>query len=107
MEENKLDELDKTMLCAKWIVTQFEKNGYSSISRIFQIAVNDAEAWIHAMVTEGKISKDSFEPIKAEEVKLLHNILVRYASISNPDHRNKVLESMKENAGFLDECSNL
>jgi|GEM_PF-5752637 len=91
------DELDKTMLCARWLVHQFEAIECESIAKIFQKAVNDADAWIHNMVIKGDLPKECFEPIKAEEISLLHNILVRYASINNPDLRREILDQMMEN----------
>ena len=88
------EELENTMLCARWLVHQFENLQFESIARLFQRAIDDAEAWIETMVQSGALPVDCLEPIKAEEAKAIHNILVKYASIDDAQMRQDILNEM-------------
>jgi len=94
VDHSQAEELENTMLCARWLVGQFESLDQESIARIFQKAVEDAEAWIHTMVARGQLPREYGEPIKAREAAAIHNILIRYASIDDPDVRKNILAKM-------------
>ena len=94
LKDNQAEELENTMLCARWLVLQFEDLHCGSIAKIFQRAVNDADAWIQTMVIQGKLPEEYAEPIKAKEAALIHNLLIKYASIDDPDLRKSVLDKM-------------
>lgn len=88
------EELENTLLCARWIVHQFENLKFESIARLFQRAIDDAEAWIGTMVQNGELPENCIESIKAEEAKIIHNILIKYASIDNSQLRKEILDEM-------------
>ncbi len=90
-----IEELENTMLCARWLVHQFEDLHFESIARLFQRAIDDAEAWIETMVRNGEMPEKATEPIKAEEAKAIHNILIKYASIDDAGIRQDILREMQ------------
>lgn len=94
LKDNQAEELENTMLCARWLVHQFEELHCESIAKIFQKAVNDADSWIQTMVVQGNLPEEYAEPIKAKEAALIHNLLIKYASIDDPDLRKNVLDKM-------------
>ncbi|NCC21907.1 MAG: hypothetical protein EOM26_05515 [Alphaproteobacteria bacterium] len=95
-KEMHAEELENIMLCARWLVHQFENINCHSLAVIFQKAINDAEAWIQTMVRHGTIPPEFSEPIKAREAELIHGILVKYASIDDPEMRREALDKMLE-----------
>lgn len=88
------ESLINTMSCARWLVGQFEELGCDSIARVFQKAVDDADAWIQTKAVNGQLPKEAAEPIKSKEVLLIHNMLVKYASIPDPKQREQILDDM-------------
>ncbi len=93
-KEQRADALTKTMNCARWIVQEFEALQCASIARIFQRAVDDADSWIQTMALRGRLPRESEEPIRAKEAAVIHNILIRYASIEDPVVRKDILGKM-------------
>lgn len=97
--ENRLSEQDaaqieNVMLCARWLVHQFENINCGSVARLFQKAIDDAEAWVQTKILNGEISEQYGEPIKSREAKIIHNILIKYASIEDPEMRDAILGEM-------------
>lgn len=88
------DGLNKTMSCARWIVREFEELQCDSIARIFQRAVDDADSWIQTMALRGRLPDACEEPIRAKEAAVIHNILIKYASIDDPIMRQDILGKM-------------
>jgi hypothetical protein len=88
------DGLQKTMNCARWIVQEFQSLHCAGIARIFQRAVDDADSWIQTMAVRGQLPSESSEPIKAKEAAVIHNILIKYASIDDPAMRKIILGKM-------------
>jgi hypothetical protein len=101
-KDQRADALAKTMDCARWIVQEFETLQCASIARIFQRAVDDADSWIQTMALRGKLPRESEEPIRAKEAAVIHNILIRYASIEDPVIRRDVLGKMMASIGDND-----
>lgn len=94
VKNDRADGLNKTMNCARWIVREFEALQCSSIARIFQRAVDDADSWIQTMAMRGRLPKEADEPIRAKEAAVIHNLLIKYASIDDPAMRKDVLSKM-------------
>jgi hypothetical protein len=82
------------MNCARWLVREFETLDCASIARIFQRAVDDADSWIQTMALRGKLPSESEAPIRAKEAEVIHNILIKYASIDDPGMRRDILGKM-------------
>lgn len=93
-KDQRAEGLVNTMSCARWLVQQFEVLDCASIARIFQKAVDDADSWIQTMAMGGALPKESADPIRAREAELIHNMLVKYASINDPSTRNALLSNM-------------
>lgn len=93
-KEQRADGLNKAMNCARWLVREFESLQCDSIARIFQRAVDDADSWIQTMALRGKLPNECEEPIRAKEAAVIHNILVKYASIGDPTMRQDILGRM-------------
>lgn len=89
-----LKELENIMLCAKWLIVQFENLDLLGLARLFQNAVSDAEAWIENMIYKEEFSSDFLDPVKDQESKAIYNILVKYASIGDPEIRKRILSEM-------------
>src|SRR5688572_26978636 len=96
MNSARAKSLINTMGCARWIVGQFEELGCDSIARVFQRAVDDADAWIQTKALNGHLPKEAAEPIKSKEAIMIHNLLIKYASISDPERRKQILDDMLE-----------
>lgn len=93
-KNHRAEELSQTINCARWLVKQFEELDCTSIAKIFQRAVDDADAWIQTMAVGGRLPKEIAEPIRAREASLIHNMLVKYASIDDPLARKDILNEM-------------
>lgn len=94
LSKAELESLDNTMLCAKWIISQFQAIHCDSIARIFQKALDDAYSWIQTMAANDDLPHKCADPIHLNEAQIIHNILVRYASINNPEVRKTILSKM-------------
>lgn len=96
LNNSRAESLINTMSCARWLVGQFEELGCGSIARVFQRAVDDADAWIQTKALNGQLPKEVAEPIKSKEAVMIHNLLIKYASISDPEKREQILDDMLE-----------
>ncbi len=88
------EELQNTLLCAHWLVHQFENLELQSIANLFQQALNDTESWLETMSNTGIIDYQCLETVKEREAKAIHNILIKYASIENKEIREGILGEM-------------
>lgn len=93
-ESDQAEALENTMNCARWLVREFENINCDGIAVIFDRAISDAETWVQTMVEKRALPEGCSDSIRAHEAAEIHNILIRYASIDNPDIRKKVLERM-------------
>lgn len=89
-----IQELDNLILCAKWLVVQFENINCKSLAAIFQKSINDSEAWIENMVEQSLLPQKNLELIKLGEAESIRKILIKYASINDPDIRKDILDRM-------------
>lgn len=87
-------EIENVLLCAHWLVRQFEEIRCQELAALFSRAVEDAEAWVHSMVITGRLADDAEAPIEEREAKSIHRILVKYASISDEGARENILQEM-------------
>ncbi|MCB9990721.1 MAG: hypothetical protein H6867_05005 [Rhodospirillales bacterium] len=94
LNREEIESLDHILLCAKWIVGQFESIHCQSIANIFQKAIDDANAWIHNMVANENLPDQCEKSIHQREAEMIHSILVRYASIGNPEIKQNFLKKM-------------
>ena len=92
---DRAEALINTMGCARWLVGQFEEIDCGTLAKFFQRAVDDADAWIQTKAVDGQLPKETAAPIKAREVLMLHNLLVKYSSFS-PDIRERFLSEMNK-----------
>lgn len=46
------------------------------------------------MALGGSLPEEMAQPIKVREATIIHNLLVKYASIEDPDLRSRVLSDM-------------
>jgi uncharacterized protein YutE (UPF0331/DUF86 family) len=88
------EEIQNILMCAKWLVHQFENMNMQSVANIFQQALNEAEIWVETMAQNGRIEYEHIEQVKEQEAKAIHNILVKYASIEDKDIRDGILNEM-------------
>ena len=93
-QNDQIEALENTMNCARWLVHEFENINCDGIAIIFDRAVSDAETWVQTMVENGALPEGCSNSIQAHEVAEIHSILVRYASIDDPNVRKKILERM-------------
>lgn len=94
LSKEDIENLGRIVLCAEWVVGQFEAANCQSIANIFREAIDDANAWIHNMVSHEDLSESYSKTMRQREVEILHSILVRYASINNSEVKEKALERM-------------
>ena len=87
-------EFEQLLLCAHWIVGQFEDMHLYSIAKIFQLAVEDAESWVHTMAANDGLMQEYDDVIKLTEAQAIRGLLVKYANIQDPEKRKEVLEKM-------------
>ncbi len=89
-----VEEVRNTLVCAKWLVHQFENMNMHSVASLFQQALSDAEIWIENMTDQDGLEHKFVEEVKEQEAKAIHNILVKYASIDDKDIREGILSEM-------------
>lgn len=93
-DRDEFEQIENTLLCAKWLVKQFEDLKLITVARLFQNAIDDSEAWIHTMISQEKWSKQHADKIREQEAKSIHNILIKYASINDVQIREELLNEM-------------
>ena len=91
----KTEDLQNTLLCAHWLIGQFDTMGMKSVANIFQRALDDTMSWIGNMSTPSGSLAPYQGDIEIREVKILRSFLIKYASIHNPEERKKALEKMR------------
>ncbi len=95
MQKKQYSDLENTLVCASWLVEEFEKMGLHSIAKIFQGALDDSIAWLNTMPRQNSQAQKYRATAKIREAQVIRDILVKYATIQDPIKRKKVLEKMK------------
>lgn len=96
--DNEIDfqEVEKVMVCAKWIIYQFEELSCLTLARVFQKAFDDAEAWIEN-IPQSKDHQGASEPRPfLLDAEVIRKLLIRYASIRDINTRHDILKGMEE-----------
>ncbi len=95
MQKKRNSDLENTLVCAHWLIEEFEKMGLLSIAKIFQGALDDSIAWLNTMPPQNNQAKKYRATAKIREAQVIRDILVKYATIQDPIKRKKVLDKMK------------
>jgi len=91
----KADDLENTIICAHWLIEEFEKINLHSVAQIFQRALDDTLSWLNTMSPQDGYFQKYSEDVKTREAQLIRDILIKYASIQNPHKRKKALQKMQ------------